>query len=92
MDFELYSDSDGTFSKAVGITFQSSERQTSRLLEYSAGLNEGYLPVPSVLLNLPLPFEGRFLVEGVPGVEPARPCGLWCLRPAPLTITRAIPS
>jgi peroxiredoxin len=50
LNYELYSDGDGTFSKAVGIAFQSSERQSSRLLEYSAGLNKGYLPVPSVFI------------------------------------------
>lgn len=60
LNYELYSDSDGTFSKAVGIAFQSSERQTSRLLEYSAGLNKGYLPVPSVFI---CDLDGTILFE-----------------------------
>lgn len=60
LNYELYSDGDGTFSKAVGIAFQSSERQTSRLLEYSDGLNKGYLPVPSVFI---CDIDGTILFE-----------------------------
>lgn len=50
LNYSLYSDSDGTFSKAIGIAFKAPEKYTNRLSEKSDGLNEGFLPVPSVFV------------------------------------------
>ncbi len=50
LNYSLYSDGDGKFTKAMGIAFKASERSAARLFDYSGGLNEGYLPVPSVFI------------------------------------------
>ncbi|MBR9998465.1 MAG: AhpC/TSA family protein [Cyclobacteriaceae bacterium] len=50
LSYELYSDGDGSLSKAMGIVFKAPERNANRLLESSGGLNEGFLPVPSVFV------------------------------------------
>lgn len=50
LNYSLYSDGDGKFSKAMGIAFKAPERSSERLFEYSNGQNKGYLPVPSVFL------------------------------------------
>jgi peroxiredoxin len=34
----------------MGIAFKAPERSAARLFDYSGGLNEGYLPVPSVFI------------------------------------------
>jgi len=50
LDYSLFSDGDGTFMKALGIAFKASDRNIEKLKKNSAGLNEGYLPVPSVFV------------------------------------------
>ena len=45
LHYQLYSDSEGVFSKAVGIAFQ---REKPKLDKYSEGKNPGFLPVPTV--------------------------------------------
>lgn len=48
--YSLYSDGGGEITKAIGIAFKAPERSTKRLFEFSAGQNEGFLPVPSVFI------------------------------------------
>ena len=50
LSYSLYSDGDGTLMKAIGIAFKAPERSMEKLLKNSDGLNEGYLPVPSVFV------------------------------------------
>ena len=50
LNYSLYSDSNGTLTKATGIAFKAREKSTDKLLRYSDGLNEGFLPVPSVFI------------------------------------------
>jgi peroxiredoxin len=47
-NYILYSDSEGFFSKGLGIAFKAPERYAEMLTESSAGKNGGFLPVPSV--------------------------------------------
>ena len=51
LNYFLYSDADGTFSKAMGIAFKAPERNLEKLFRYSDGANTGYLPVPSVFIT-----------------------------------------
>jgi peroxiredoxin len=53
LNYQLYSDADGTFSKAMGIAFKAPERNLEKLSRYSDGANTGYLPVPSVFITDP---------------------------------------
>lgn len=48
LGYTLVSDSDGTFSKAVGIAFASPEKYGKMLGKYSDGKNTNWLPVPTV--------------------------------------------
>jgi peroxiredoxin len=50
LNYSLYSDGDGSLTKAMGIAFKAPERSAARLFDYSGGMNEGYLPVPSVFV------------------------------------------
>ena len=50
ISYELLSDADGAFSKAVGIAFKAPERYGKMLSKYSDNKNEGFLPVPSVFV------------------------------------------
>ena len=50
LQYSLYSDSDGSLMKAMGIAFKAPERSIDKLKKYSNGLNEGFLPVPSVFV------------------------------------------
>lgn len=45
LKYELYSDSDGKFSEALGIAFK---KDKPKLDKYSEGKNPGFLPVPTV--------------------------------------------
>ena len=45
LHYQLYSDSEGVFSQAVGIAFH---REKPKLDKYSEGKNPGFLPVPTV--------------------------------------------
>lgn len=49
--YSLYSDADGELTKAIGIAFQAPERYAGMLFEKSDGLNNGFLPVPSVFVT-----------------------------------------
>ncbi len=50
LNYNLYSDGDGKLTKAMGIAFKAREKDSNKLIRYSGGLNEGYLPVPSVFI------------------------------------------
>lgn len=45
LNYQLFSDSNGKFSEALGIAFK---REKPKLDKYSEGKNPGFLPVPSV--------------------------------------------
>jgi len=51
LKYRLYSDSDGKLAKAIGIAFEVEEKRKKRLLDFSGGMNEGFLPVPSVFIT-----------------------------------------
>ncbi|WP_445721448.1 peroxiredoxin-like family protein [Flavobacterium sp.] len=46
--YKLFSDSEGQFSKAVGIAFSTPEKYGDMLGKYSGGKNTTWLPVPTV--------------------------------------------
>jgi len=50
INYQLLSDADGTLIKSMGITFEAPERYSKRLFSKSDGLNDGFLPVPSVFI------------------------------------------
>lgn len=50
LNYSLYSDSSGAFTKSIGIAFKASEKKWNKLSEKSNGLNEGFLPVPAVFV------------------------------------------
>ncbi|HLP64955.1 peroxiredoxin-like family protein [Flavobacterium sp.] len=50
LKYTLLSDSKGEFSKAVGIAFQSPENYLPIITKGSDGLNQSFLPVPTVLI------------------------------------------
>ncbi len=50
LNYSLLSDGDAAFIKAMGIAFKVPERSVERLVRTSGGLNEGFLPVPSVFV------------------------------------------
>lgn len=60
LSYRLFSDSNCDFIKAAGIAFQAPERSAERLVDWSGGLNEGLLPVPSVFVT---DREGKILFE-----------------------------
>lgn len=47
LNYQLFSDSDGKFSEALGIAFK---REKPKLEKYSEGKNPGFLPVPTVYI------------------------------------------
>lgn len=47
LNYQLFSDSDGKFSQALGIAFK---REKPKLEKYSEGKNPGFLPVPTVYI------------------------------------------
>lgn len=47
LNYQLFSDSDGKFSEALGIAFK---RDKPKLEKYSEGKNPGFLPVPAVYI------------------------------------------
>jgi peroxiredoxin len=60
LNYTLYSDGNGTFTKAMGIAFNARERNMEKLSRYSEGANTGFLPVPSVFITDP---DGLILFE-----------------------------
>ncbi|GET24428.1 peroxiredoxin-like family protein [Prolixibacter sp. NT017] len=50
LDYSLYSDADGKFIQSLGIAFKAPEKYSGMLNEKSDGLNDGFLPVPSVFV------------------------------------------
>jgi peroxiredoxin len=50
LDYSLYSDGDGKFIQSLGIAFKAPEKYAGMLNKSSGGLNEGFLPVPSVFV------------------------------------------
>ncbi len=50
INYQLFSDSQGDFSKATGIAFASPEKYSKMLLKYSNDKNKGFLPVPTVYI------------------------------------------
>lgn len=50
LNYSLYSDASGEFTKAMGIAFKSPEKYSGMLRDVSDGQNKGFLPVPSVFV------------------------------------------
>jgi len=50
LDYSLYSDAGGKFIQSLGIAFKAPERYSGMLNDKSGGLNDGFLPVPSVFI------------------------------------------
>lgn len=50
LDYSLFSDGDGALIKSLGLAFKAPERYSDMLKKSSGGLNEGFLPVPAVLV------------------------------------------
>jgi len=50
LNYSLYSDAGGEFTTAMGLAFKSPEKYSGMLHEVSGGLNQGFLPVPSVFV------------------------------------------
>ncbi|PKB17311.1 peroxiredoxin-like family protein [Flavobacterium sp. 5] len=50
INYTLLSDSDGSFSKAVGIAYQAPENYKSTITAGSEGVNTTFLPVPSIFI------------------------------------------
>ncbi|MGF1586584.1 MAG: peroxiredoxin-like family protein [Bacteroidales bacterium] len=60
LNYSLFSDADGTFTKGIGIAFKAPERMSDMLAKSSDGKNEGILPVPSVFV---VDTSGKILFE-----------------------------
>ncbi len=60
LTYSLYADSDGTLIKSIGIAFKSPEKYGFMLSEKSGGLNDGFLPVPTVFV---VDTTGKILFE-----------------------------
>lgn len=60
LNYSLYSDGSGALTKSIGIAFKSSDRKREKLSKKSNGLNEGFLPVPSVFV---VDTSGKILFE-----------------------------
>lgn len=60
MKYKLLSDAKGTLAKAMGIAYQAPENYIDMLNGSSGGLNEGFLPVPSLFV---VSTEGEILFE-----------------------------
>lgn len=60
LTYSLYADSDGTLIKAIGIAFKAPEKYGFMLNEKSGGLNDGFLPVPTVFV---VDTTGKILFE-----------------------------
>jgi peroxiredoxin len=50
LNYQLYSDANGKLTKAMGIAYKVEERRKEKLFNKSGGLNDGFLPVPSVFI------------------------------------------
>ena len=51
MHYQLYSDSEGNFSKSIGIAFAAPEKYGKMLGKYSDEKNTNFLPVPTVYVT-----------------------------------------
>ena len=60
LKYALYSDSDGTLIKAMGLAFKARERQKEKLSNYSNNKNPGILPVPALFV---IDIDGTILFE-----------------------------
>lgn len=60
LDYELYSDADGSLSQAMGLAFRTPEKYGSMLSKASGGKNSGFLPVPALFV---LDTKGTILFE-----------------------------
>lgn len=58
--YSLYSDADGKLIQSLGIAFKAPERYSGMLNKSSGGLNDGFLPVPSVFI---VDTSGKILFE-----------------------------
>lgn len=50
INYHLYSDASGELMQATGIAFKAPERYGDRLMDWSGGKNDGFLPVPAVFI------------------------------------------
>ena len=62
LNYQLFSDADGSLAEAVGIAFQAPEKYADFLSEHSGAKNEGFLPVPAVFV---LDQSGKILFEHI---------------------------
>lgn len=60
INYRLYSDSNGNFSKGLGIAFQAPENYKPYIGKGSEGVNTSFLPVPSIFI---LDTKGEILFE-----------------------------
>lgn len=60
LEYSLYSDGDGKFIQSLGIAFKAPEKYAGMLNRSSGGLNDGFLPVPSVFI---VDTSGKILFE-----------------------------
>lgn len=60
LEYSLYSDGDGKFIQSLGIAFKAPEKYSNMLNKSSGGLNDGFLPVPSVFI---VDTSGKILFE-----------------------------
>ena len=60
LEYSLYSDGDGKFIQSLGIAFKAPEKYAGMLNKSSGGLNDGFLPVPSVFI---VDTSGKILFE-----------------------------
>lgn len=60
LEYELFSDANGSLTQAMGLAFKSPEKYGSMLISYSGGENSGFLPVPALFV---LDTEGTILFE-----------------------------
>ena len=60
LEYSLYSDADGKLIQSLGIAFKAPEKYAGMLNKSSGGLNDGFLPVPSVFI---VDTSGKILFE-----------------------------
>ena len=60
VNYILYSDGDGTLTKAMGIAFRAPDRYKEKLSDHSDNQNQGFLPVPSLFV---VETDGTILFE-----------------------------
>lgn len=60
LDYQLFSDADGSLTRNMGLAFKAPEKYGSMLIDFSGGGNTGFLPVPALFV---VDTEGSILFE-----------------------------